>query len=242
MTEFVDLSGIELAVLSIEEVKELADRLKNMRLKCVGLHSVFPSGLNLVGKDCDPDRNLSYFREIVKRANILGVKYIGIGSPGSRMLSRKADKSEADLQMIHILRTFCMEAGKTKILLESLNKRETNYINTLDEAYNIIDKVGKKNAGLVLDLYHFLLEGEVITNIRPKIWNRIYYVHIADPKTREYPGKSSCMKLKTTLLEALKKTNHVCEIAVEAKTEDFLSDAAISNQVIRQWIEEEKSC
>lgn len=242
MAEFVDLSGHELTALSVLETHSIAKRLKNLQIECVGIHAAFPSQIKIAGKGTDAEAAIRYFQQLVGRAEILQVKFIGIGSPQSRALEAGADREEADSHFASLLSAFCDCAGETRVLLESVNRKETNYINSLDEAYNIVQKAKRKNIGLILDLYHSQIENEDIGNLNDEIWKNVYYLHIADPHERKYPGYTTKGKLKHSFHTAVRKAERVCEIAVEGNAMILKRDMEECNMVMKRWIKEAVLC
>lgn len=242
MADFVDLSGCELTALSMRETYKIAERLKELEIGCIGIHAAFPGELKIAGKGADPDIAVRYFKELVKRASILQVKYIGIGSPQSRILEESDDREEADFRLAGLLRSFCGCAGEIMVLVESVNRTETNYINSLEEAYGIVSRVGRKNVGLILDLYHFLAEKEVMSNISDEIWKSIRYLHIADPLGRKYPGYATEVAVKHYFQKAVVKTENVNETAIEGNAVVFRKDMKECNEVMKMWIKETVLC
>jgi len=75
-----------------------------------------------------------------------------------------------------------------ELLLEPVNRYETNFINSVEEAIDIVDEIGKENVKLMPDVYHMNIEDASILNSLQKAKQRISYVHFAD-SNRQAPGK-----------------------------------------------------
>ena len=75
-----------------------------------------------------------------------------------------------------------------ELLLEPVNRYETNFINSVEEAIDIVDEIGKENVKLMPDVYHMNIEDASILNSLQKAKQRISYIHFAD-SNRQAPGK-----------------------------------------------------
>lgn len=75
-----------------------------------------------------------------------------------------------------------------ELFLEPVNRYETNFINSVEEAVNIAEKIGKQNVKLMPDVFHMNIEDASILNSLRKAKQRISYVHFAD-SNRQAPGQ-----------------------------------------------------
>jgi len=66
------------------------------------------------------------------------------------------------------------------ILLEPLNRTETNVLNRLEDAAKLIDSLDVDNVKLLLDLYHANIEEESITETIRQFGKFIGYIHLVD--------------------------------------------------------------
>lgn len=222
--DFIDLSGAELASMPRESVDKIAGTLKAYHLPCIGIHAAFPPEIALIGEKFSEASIEKYSDDLLAKAKKLDIRYLGIGSPYSRRLEDGYERSKADDQMIRVLEIMSGKEPGIRILLESLNREETNYINTLEEAARIVDRTGNTNTGLVWDLYHFIRCGESLDEISRDILSKVKYLHIADPAGRRYPSESSDENLFRLMQNAIRTTD--CEyIAIEALSNDIRTDA-----------------
>ena len=77
---------------------------------------------------------------------------------------------------------------ETNLLLEPVNRYETNFINSVEEAIEIVDKINRKNVKLMPDVYHMNIEDASIIDSLRKAKHRVAYVHFAD-SNRQAPGQ-----------------------------------------------------
>jgi sugar phosphate isomerase/epimerase len=104
------------------------------------------------------------------------------------------------------------EAGVT-LSLESLNRKETNFINSLAEAVAIVDAVAHPAFRLQADVYHMLQEDEPPRAILDA-GARIVHVHVAQKGTRmaPLPGGSDFRPY----FAALKKIGYRGRVSIES--------------------------
>lgn len=89
----------------------------------------------------------------------------------------------------------CMEqilpfakAHEVTILIEPVNRYESNFINSVDEAGEILARLPYENTGIMADLFHMNIEDDRIGDSLRRNANRVKYIHIAD-SNRRAPGQ-----------------------------------------------------
>lgn len=213
--DFVDLHGAELAQMAKAKVRTLADKLDQLGLPCLGIHASVPSTVRLNGPDYDEEKVRLYFQSLKDPLDMLHVQAVGLGSPMSRSLPEGYAREKANEQMIRSMIIASEELPNQQILLESLNTMETNYINSLAEAYELVSRANHPRVGLVLDLYHFVLCGDNLSMLTDDCIRKIGYLHIADPVERKYPSDQTDESLEKLLKNAVSLVS--CDaIALEA--------------------------
>lgn len=90
---------------------------------------------------------------------------------------------------------------KAKALIEPINRYETHFYYTLEDAKNILDTIGSKCLFLVADYYHMNMEEKSIPEVLKSYIKDIRHVHLGD-SNRMMPGqghtdfRSGFMELK----------------------------------------------
>jgi len=74
------------------------------------------------------------------------------------------------------------------MVLEPVNRYETNLINSVPEALEIIDRLGMPNVGVMPDVFHMNIEDASIPGSLRQAGDRVRYVHLAD-SNRLAPGR-----------------------------------------------------
>ena len=80
------------------------------------------------------------------------------------------------------------EANDMPLLIEPINRYETNWIFTAADGRDLIDRVGVSSVKLLLDTFHMNIEESNIVDAVTKTGDQLGYVHFAD-NTRHAPGQ-----------------------------------------------------
>ena len=74
-----------------------------------------------------------------------------------------------------------------RIVIEPINRYESNWLNTVDEVMDLLTRLGEENVGILPDTFHMNIEepdlSEALRRARPRLW----HVHAAD-SNRQAPG------------------------------------------------------
>lgn len=109
------------------------------------------------------------------------------------------------------------EAGKrgVRILLEPVNRYESEFLNTLGEATEICEKIKHENVGITADFFHMQLEELNFMDPVIKAGKWIKYVHVAD-NVRVEPGVGS-LDFKSAF-KSLQSIDYSGFIEIESRT------------------------
>jgi 5-keto-L-gluconate epimerase len=139
-----------------------------------------------------PDRNLFYrteerMRSVIDLAAYLGAM-VNIGRVRGRLdwLGSVPDAWAVAVERLHGIVEFADTRG-VKITLEPINRYESDFIPTVADGLRMIEDLGTKNVGLVLDMFHMNIEENSIEESIQLAQHRLWHVHIAD-SNRRYPG------------------------------------------------------
>lgn len=157
--------GLELApftLFSDPEPLTAADRRRIRRcvneagLKVAGLHwlLVSPPGLSITSPDSEVrERTLQILLELVDLCADLGGDVLVHGSPRQRQVGEDEDPSEAWQRSREIFQKIARraEAAQVTYCLEPLPRAETNFINRLEEAVQMVREVGSPALKTMLD-------------------------------------------------------------------------------------------
>lgn len=208
-----------------------------LNLTIYAVNIFIPPDLKLVGPDVNEEAILSYAKGVFQRCNTAGVKMVIWGSGGARRVPEGFDEAKAKEQFVSIARKVSILAKEYKIVLalENLNRTETNFINTVDEAFEIVRKVNHPNLRLCVDIYHMLMEGEppsVIEQTKP------YLIHcdIAEKENRAPPGvKEDNFR---EYLKVLRNIGYTGKIIMECRWENLAVQAKPALENLQKQIDE----
>lgn len=199
--------------------EEIAGRYREHAEFIYACNIFLPGSLKSTGPDYDPEGILSYSETVFKRAEKAGVEVIVFGSSGSRSFPEGFTEDEAREQFIELGRQMGPLAEKYGVIVavENLNREESNFINTVQEAYEIVREIGHPNVRITADIYHMLREEEGPDAIR-QAGEYIYHVDIAEKEDRTPPGVTE--DDFRPYLRALRDIGFEGKIAIEARWED----------------------
>jgi sugar phosphate isomerase/epimerase len=145
------------------------------------------SGLSFMTLEPELRKQLfSVFFELIDLAAIFGKK-INIGRVRGQI---QQGKEKQCLRLFYdAMDNICNYAinNQVDILLEPVNRYETNFINNLREAWEIINKTKIDNLYIMPDIFHMNIEDPVIETELLKYREKINYIHLAD-SNRHAPG------------------------------------------------------
>ncbi len=179
--DYIELMGKYLVSLSDMEYGKLVQKLDNYQILCQGINAYCPKEIVIAGPGFDIENAYQYAKKCAKRAKEAGAKCIGIGSPNSRNLPEGFPREIALLQLSEFLKVTAEEFGKFNITvcLEALAPCYCNFINTVQEAVNVVKKINWENIRVVLDFYNMEHIGEADEDLADYI-PYIAHTHISD--------------------------------------------------------------
>jgi len=185
--------GIELALktpdeINPEEVKEILED-NNLRCPVVSTGQVFADlGLYFTHPSLEKrDEVIRIFKSFIDKARFFG-SMVNIGRVRGFIPEGEAPKAVEEL-FLETLRPIEEHARKSEVtlLLEPINRYETNFINTLEEAGELLREVNSPYLKMMPDLFHMNIEEPSIEKSLKKHKETIAYVHFAD-SNRYAPG------------------------------------------------------
>src|SRR5690554_3016051 len=210
---------------SEEEFNEVLQRAQNAAVPVKACNSFIPGNLKSVGPDAVHPEILEFMEIAFCRAQKAGVEYIVFGSGGSRAVPEGFSKDEALRQFTDLCSKMAPIAAKydVVVVLEPLNKKECNLINSVVEGGVIVEEVNHPNFRLLADIYHMLMDGEGPESIE-KYGHLIHHTHIAEKEGRAAPGTQN--EDFTAYFKALKNVGYEGMMSIECRWEDLEKQAS----------------
>lgn len=74
-----------------------------------------------------------------------------------------------------------------RIVIEPINRYESNWLNTVDEVLDMVRRLGEDNVGILPDTFHMNIEEVDLAAAIRRAGDRLWHVHVAD-SNRRAPG------------------------------------------------------
>ena len=197
----------------------------------------FPGDIRLTGPDTDQERALRYTEVALRRAKEAGIKVAVLGSGTARNIPEGFPREKGEEQFVELLKKMGPIAKKYGIIIaiEPLRKKECNFINTIQEGYEIAKRVNHPNVCVNADIYHMMQEGEGPESILNAGRKYIRNVHIAENANRTAPGVDG--DDFTPYFQALKKIKYQGNISIECGWSDFKSQVGPAIRELKRQLE-----
>jgi len=193
--------GIELLVVRPSEVdaSSISEQVADAGLEtaAVGTGAIARNdGMTLLSSDAAVrDKAAARLREVIDFSAAIGSPLVTIGGfRGSYpdVHDEDGENGETGFDLLaEILRLASEEAAKKEIrlVIEPLNRYESNAINNVQEGLHLIDQVGHRSLGLLLDTFHMNIEEASLSKAfqQAKKQGRLWHVHLGD-SNRLAPG------------------------------------------------------
>ncbi|MFV2092792.1 MAG: sugar phosphate isomerase/epimerase family protein [Hyphomicrobiales bacterium] len=224
----VGYDGLEIApftlgddphLLAAERRVEIRRALADAGLDCSSLHwlLVAPEGLSITdADDAVRARTVEVMRRLIGLAADLGAEVLVHGSPHQRRL----DTGDEEGGRRRALDCFAAIAGDAKqagvtYCIEPLATRETNYLNTIEQAAQVIEKIASPSLRTMIDCSATALTyKEPLAEIIERWLSTGLIAHIqVNDANRRGPGEGDVTF--APVIEALKRERYAGWIAVE---------------------------
>ncbi len=177
-----------IAALDEGAFSALVKQVHSLPIRCAAFNTLFPKDMKIVGPQADAKRTAAYVEKAVSRVAALGAEILVVGSGPSRTVPPGWDLHRGIDQFAQTLECVGNEAAKHGItaVIEPLNTRESNIINSVAEGQRLAIRVGHPSVKLLADFYHMRLESEDMENIL-RAGTMLRHAHIANSDGRRYP-------------------------------------------------------
>lgn len=185
--------GVELALKSANEVdRDLLRQWLNryqLEVSAISTGQVFAcQGLYFTHPNPEiRQKTLTVFGGLIDLAGDFG-KAVNVGRARG-FVAPGQSREEADALFLEMMDRLCTmaESRGVRLMVEPVNRYESNFINNLDEGGELLRRLNRGNAGLMPDVFHMNIEEAHLgaSLVRNAEW--VQYVHLAD-SNRLAPG------------------------------------------------------
>jgi D-psicose/D-tagatose/L-ribulose 3-epimerase len=179
-----DTAGITADVLNA------AGREANVAFSVCG---AFGPDRDLASADPEPQRNaLEYIAFCAELAAAVGSPHVCgpmYSAVGKARLDDPDDRAAEWRRAVDNLKRAADHAGQLgiRLAIETLNRYETDMVNTVEQALELCSNVGADNVGLLLDTYHMNIEEKSLGGAIRVAGDRIFHFHSCE-NDRGTPG------------------------------------------------------
>tara|TARA_B110000037_G_scaffold219526_1_gene284888 strand:+ start:552 stop:1427 length:876 start_codon:yes stop_codon:yes gene_type:complete len=217
--EVVELAIVDPAAVTMSRLVQTLDSAGFRQTVVCG---TFGLGRDLRGNSEEQANSTRYIIELIEIAKRLGSKVVcgPMYSSVGRTNRHSPQERESQLQLIaENLKPLCKRAEDAGVVLaiEPLNRFETDCINTVDQALDLIDRVGSPALKIHIDTFHMNIEEDDSSNAILKAGQHIGHVH-ASASHRGLLGQDQVDW--EGVLGALLKIGYDEDIVIESFCED----------------------
>jgi len=202
--------------------------LEKAGIECCSLCACMGPGRDFRGSEADQQGAMTYLKALVDQANIIGTQRV-IG-PVYSVVGRTGPFEQAEYKaqwqlVVKNLKELCRYAQSKGVMIcmEPLNRFETNFINTVDQALKMIKAVGSPALKLHLDTFHMNIEEKFQGQAIRKAGTLLGHVH-ACGSDRGTPGNDHIDW--QDIAKALKAVKYDGPVVIESFTQDVKIIAA----------------
>ena len=235
--DYIECGVSKLASLSEEEFASWKGQAAKASIPVSCFNVLFPKTIKLIGSEYNREATVEYLNLALSRVQAMGGTTVVFGSGGARKRPEDVDFFSAYRQLVEVTKLIGEVAAKysVTIVIEPLNRGETNMINSMAEGAQLAADVNMPNVKLLSDFFHVAKDGEPVEDV-VRI-GEFDHIHIASGKGRLYPlpGQDEQYQL---YFQCLKKIGYDGRVSIEGKTEDMAKDAPVALAYMKSMIGE----
>ena len=218
-----------------EEFEQYLMLVKNAPIPVPAFNVLFPGEIALFSPDAD-ERIAAYLHGAFARVQKLGGHTVVFGSGRSRKRPENLPYADAFRRLTEITRLIGDIAGQygITIVIEPLNRSETNMINSVAEGACLAAAANHPRVKLLADYYHIAVEHQPPEDVDRV--GGIAHCHIAALEGRRAPQKAE--EGFKTLFAAMKQTGYEGLISVEGGAGDLSKEGPVSVRLLKKLWEE----
>ena len=197
---------------------------------------LFPKTMPLLAAATTDGEIRAYLRGALARVREMGGEIAVFGSGKSRNRPAGMSYGDAFRRLTEVTRLTGKIAAfyDITIVIEPLNRGETNMINSLGEGACLAAAVNHPRVRLLADYYHIAVENQPVSDIERL--TGIAHAHIAAPEGRRVPVAPDPGYAE--MFASMKRTGYQGLISVEGKTDDLAADGPVSVRLLKKMWEE----
>jgi D-psicose/D-tagatose/L-ribulose 3-epimerase len=228
LTEKVRDMGFDILEICVEDPKTIDPKTILPRLEKAGVEATICGafGPNRDASSDDPavrKQAVDYIKtcadlsQALQSSVVVGPMYSAVGK--ARLLSKdeKAKQWKLGVESLQEAADYAGER-RVRLALEPLNRFETDFINTVDQGLELVERIGRPNVGLLLDTFHMNMEEKDLGAAIRQAGPHLFHFHTCE-NDRGTPGSGHVEW--TIVKEALKDVGYAGPVVIEAFNSDI---------------------
>jgi D-psicose/D-tagatose/L-ribulose 3-epimerase len=219
--EIAPFSLVEKGVqeISASERNQMVQDMKNAGIECAGLHWLLappPAGLHFTTPDKSVrDKSIDYLNQLIDFCGDLEGPVMIFGSPNQRN-TQGISVEEAKKHFADGLSQVADHAQKrgVKILIETLDTSQTDVVNTMAEAYELMQEVNHPAIRMMFDFHNTPDETKSFVELVQEYYEYIEHVHVQE-MDGDYLGTGNAVNEYIDALQVLKNRGYDKWVSLE---------------------------
>jgi protein FrlC len=173
--------------LSKQELKNLRKLIEDHGLAVSSFMPAFyryPHSLSSPNPKVRED-SIGYMRACLDNAVVLGADLVLVVPDHSLYGQTREDSQRRMIESIDVIAQYAFQYDELRLGIEILYYDETDFVNSADDTLDIINQLGHKNLGVVLDTGTLNLNKESLKDILVKLDSLLLQVHVNDNQGRD---------------------------------------------------------
>lgn len=203
--------------------QRIMEEIRVMGLPVEACNVFIPATMKITGPDVAREPLWQYADVALQRMGEIGVRICVFGSGGARSIPEGFDRAQAHDQLAAFLDHVQEVSARhgVRVVIEPLNRGEANVFNSVAESDEFNQSRGLAGIGVLADLYHISVEGEMYDGIIAA-GDRLGHVHVADAD-RSAPGEGAPTDY-AGFFQTVKRIGYPGTISVEARWRTTVRD------------------
>lgn len=218
-------NGYDYAECSVGLLMSISDedfeKVIEKKIKIRAFNCFVPSEFKIIE---DNPEMWEYVKKAFWRMEKVSAEIIVFGSGGARRIPDTMAYEEG-LAKLEKFITKCNELAKQHnitLVLEPLNHNESNFLPTVESAYDLCKKLNLSNVKILADIFHMYVENEDFSVIGETV-DALHHVHINNPVTRTCPTREENEYIRS-FAETLNKSGYNKTVSIESSYDDFINN------------------
>lgn len=222
--EGIEIAAFTLVEEGVQEIttpkrKEMVSAMKNTGIECAGLHWLLappPNRLHFTTPDAAVrQKTIAYFDALIDFCGDLGGTAMILGSPKQRN-TVGISIEEANKYFAEGLASVADHAQQRRvtILIEPLDTNQTDVVNTLAQAVEIVNQINHPSIQSMFDFHNTTNETEPFDVLVRKHYKYIHHIHVQEMDGK-YLGTGSAVNDFVKTFQALKDLKYDKWVSLE---------------------------